>query len=83
MCQSLLAPSRTDDQRLQVRQRAIDVNTVLRQECGPYANCRFDGNAVFSYRFTRSDVSSLDYFHPSLTEQAHLAEITWRAGSWG
>ena len=38
-------------------------------------------NAVFGYQFTPGDVTTLDYFHPSLTGQARLAALTWsRAG---
>jgi hypothetical protein len=28
-------------------------------------------------------VSKLDYFHPSLSGQATLAALTWRASWWG
>jgi hypothetical protein len=35
------------------------------------------------HSFTKQDVSKLDYFHPSLTGQAHLAEVTWQYGYWG
>jgi lysophospholipase L1-like esterase len=82
ICQSLLSPSRTDAQRDQVRQRNIAFNAVLKDECGKYAWCTFDGNAVFGYQFSRSDVSKLDYFHPSLSGQAKLANITWSTSWW-
>jgi lysophospholipase L1-like esterase len=83
ICQSLLSPSNTDADRQAVRDREAEFNTILAQECGQYRNCRFDGNAVFNYTFTRNDVSRLDYFHPSLAGQATLAEVTWRASWWG
>jgi lysophospholipase L1-like esterase len=83
ICQSLLSPARTDADRQLVRDRNVAFNEVLAQVCASYARCRFDNNAVFNYSFTRADVSKLDYFHPSLTGQAHLAETTWRAGWWG
>jgi lysophospholipase L1-like esterase len=82
ICQSLLAPSRTDEQRDQVRQRNIAFNAVLQQECAKYTRCRFDDNAVFSFQFSRADVSSLDYFHPSLSGQSRLAGITWSKSWW-
>ena len=82
ICQSLLSPSRTDEQRIQVRQRNIAFNAVLQQECARYARCRFDDNAVFSFRFSRADVSTLDYFHPSLSGQSRLAGITWAKSWW-
>jgi len=82
ICRSMLSPSRTEIERQAVRQRIIDFNTVLQQECATYSRCRFDGNAVFSYQFTRSQVSKLDYFHPSLSGQAALASITWARSWW-
>ena len=82
ICQSLLSPARTDADRQLVRDRNIAFNQVLQEECAKYARCLFDGNAVFDYQFARADVSRLDYFHPSLTGQAHLAEVTWNAGYW-
>jgi lysophospholipase L1-like esterase len=82
VCQSLLSPSRTDEQRNQVRDRNMAFNTVLQQECAKYSKCRFDGNAAFGYQFTPGDVSTLDYFHPSLTGQARLAALTWSRSWW-
>jgi lysophospholipase L1-like esterase len=82
ICQSLLSPSRTEADRQLVRQRNIDFNTVLSQECAAYTRCRFDGNAVFNYAFTRDDVSKLDYFHPSLSGQAALARVSWNSSWW-
>ena len=83
ICQSMLSPNRTEAERQAVRQRNIEFNTVLQQECARYARCRFDGNAVFTYQFSRSQVSKLDYFHPSLSGQATLAGITWSRSWWG
>lgn len=83
ICRSLLSLSNTSTQRSAVRTRNVAFNTVLAQECAAYANCRFDGNAVFSYQFSKSQVSRLDYFHPSLSGQAALASITWSASWWG
>src|SRR5829696_5080595 len=77
ICQSLLSLSNGSAQRQLVRDRNIAFNAVLAQECAAYANCRFDQNAVYNYRFSRSQVSKLDYFHPSLSGQAALASITW------
>ena len=81
ICQSLLSPSRTEEERQVVRQRNIDFNTVLAEECAGFARCRFDDYAVFDHPFAREDVSRLDYFHPSLAGQADLAAVTW-AHSW-
>ena len=52
-----------------------------RRSAPPYVTCRFDGNAVFNTAFARSDVTTRDYFHPSLAGQAKLARrASWAAG---
>ena len=84
LCQSLLAnPTSTAqadaDRRARVRQRNIDFNTQLQQVCGQYPQCHFDGNAVFDAKVVKRDVSTRDYFHPSLDGQAKLATVAWNA----
>lgn len=88
ICQSMLAnPTSTAqadaDRRARVLQRVRDYNDVLATACAAYAQCRWDGGAVFSVAFTTSDVSTRDYFHPSLAGQAKLASVSWAAGFWG
>lgn len=88
VCQSMLAnPTSTSqadiDRRSRVLQRNIDFNTALQSICAQYTKCRFDGNAVFNTAFTASDVTTRDYFHPSVAGQAKLAAVTWAAGYWG
>jgi lysophospholipase L1-like esterase len=85
VCQSMLAnPTSTNSadeaRRDRVRQRVVDYNRALRQVCLEDSNCKFDDNAVFSYRFTLTHVSIWDYFHPSTAGQAVLAEVTYRKG---
>ena len=82
ICQSMLAESNTAADRRAVYQRVVAFNQVLAEVCGAYANCRYDGGAVFEYRFTRGEVSRLDYFHPDLDGQAALARITWPRSWW-
>ncbi|MBP7693029.1 MAG: SGNH/GDSL hydrolase family protein [Anaerolineales bacterium] len=87
ICQSMLAnassTSSTDEARRQrVRQRNIDFNSALAQVCAQYANCRFDNNAVFNTTFVKGDVSTRDYFHPSLAGQVKLANVAWGASGF-
>ena len=82
ICWSMLAPTNTEEDRQAVLARERAFNGVLAEVCGRYAICRFDGYAVFDYRFTASQVSKLDYFHPSLAGQAALASVTWEASWW-
>lgn len=86
-CQSMLAnPSSTAtadvQRRAAVQQRVNEYNAALSEVCAATAKCRFDGMAVASYAFARSDVSTRDYFHPSLSGQATLASITWPKTQW-
>jgi lysophospholipase L1-like esterase len=86
ICQSLLANptsnATADNQRRdRVRQRVVDFNAQLAAACTAYgANCAFDGNAVFSYPFTLSQISQFDYFHPNETGQRVLAQTSYAAG---
>jgi lysophospholipase L1-like esterase len=87
ICQSMLANASSTDpvdveRRARVKQRNIDFNHALEAVCAQYRQCVFDGHAAFQVRFVRSDVSSRDYFHPSLAGQAKLAEVSWANGPW-
>lgn len=61
-----------------VQQRVGDYNTVLKEVCAKDARCRFDGGAVYEYRFGTDQLSHWDWFHPSKDGQARLAEIAYR-----
>jgi lysophospholipase L1-like esterase len=82
ICQSMLAASNTETQRQQVKTREEAFNQVLAEECAKYIRCRWDNWAVYNYQFSASQVSSLDFFHPSLSGQAALARVTWAASWW-
>jgi lysophospholipase L1-like esterase len=88
VCQSMLKSplsTATADvaRRAAVDQRERDFNRALETVCATYSTCRFDGNAVFNYQFSTSDISTRDYFHPSLAGQKNIAAVTWSAGPWG
>ncbi|MGX9898771.1 hypothetical protein ACW0JT_00810 [Arthrobacter sp. SA17] len=83
ICQSMLSASNTEADRQLVVQRQQAFNSVLERSCSRVQNCRWDGGAVYGYRFAAEDVSTLDYFHPGLRGQEALAELTWKASYWG
>jgi lysophospholipase L1-like esterase len=84
ICQSMLSSSNTEAQRQTVLARERTFNDALSTVCAEFAaNCRFDAYATFTYVFTTSDVSTVDYFHPSITGQRTLAGLTWAASYWG
>lgn len=82
ICQSMLSPRNTEADRQLVVAREQAFNQVLRTVCGQYSFCLYDNDATFEFQFSTGDVSKLDYFHPSLAGQAHLASLTWQHSWW-
>jgi hypothetical protein len=82
ICQSMLGATRTEEERQQVVAREQAFNGILARVCAAYGRCRWDGGAVYNYPFSASQVSTLDFFHPSLSGQAALAKVTWNASWW-
>ncbi|MEU9477846.1 SGNH/GDSL hydrolase family protein [Streptomyces sp. NPDC048191] len=64
--------------RDRVQQRVVEYNQVLKEVCAKDSRCRFDGNAVYDYRFGTDQLSHWDWFHPSRDGQARLASIAYR-----
>lgn len=83
-CQSMLAaPTSTkaaDVQRRDAVQARVNAyNQVLAEECTTARKCKYDGGATAAIVFNSSHISTRDYFHPSITGQALLAQTTWAA----
>ncbi len=83
ICQSMLADPLSEAEEVEarrdrVRQRVIEYNDALQRACNGTPNCRFDGNVVFEYDFELQNVSAWDYFHPNLSGQRIIAELTYR-----
>ncbi|EST23975.1 SGNH/GDSL hydrolase family protein [Streptomyces roseochromogenus] len=64
--------------RAKVQQRVVEYNKVLKEVCAKDRRCRFDGGAVYAYRFDTDQLSHWDWFHPSKDGQARLAAIAYR-----
>ncbi|MFF4183785.1 SGNH/GDSL hydrolase family protein [Streptomyces sp. NPDC001691] len=84
ICRSMLADAddlgaAATERRAEVYRRVVAYNEVLRDVCAKDRACRYDGGAVFDYRFDGDQLSPWDWFHPSKNGQAHLAEIAYRA----
>jgi lysophospholipase L1-like esterase len=82
ICQSMLrnATSTTredEERRLRVQRREVEFNTVLANVCATHANCQWDANTGYNYAFEAGEVSTRDYFHPSVRGQASIARIEW------
>lgn len=83
ICQSMLANPLSEAEedaarRDRVRQRVIEYNDTLQRACNDTPHCRFDDNAVFQYDFELQNVSAWDYFHPNISGQRIIAELTYR-----
>jgi lysophospholipase L1-like esterase len=83
ICPSMLADA--DDltsvatvRRDKVQQRVEEYNKVLAEVCAKDRRCRFDGGAVYAYRFGTDQLSHWDWFHPSTDGQSKLAAIAYR-----
>lgn len=83
VCPSMLADADAVDaaateRRDTVQKRVEEYNAVLKQVCAQDQHCRYDGGAVYAYRFGTAQLSHWDWFHPSVDGQARLAEIAYR-----
>jgi lysophospholipase L1-like esterase len=71
----------TPSDRPALRKAIRILNHELATVCGRHPQCRFDGGAAFRIRWTRADVSTVDYFHPSLAGQRKIADAVWASGA--
>ncbi|MEV7859043.1 SGNH/GDSL hydrolase family protein [Streptomyces hirsutus] len=83
ICPSMLGdPDALDaaanERRETVRDRVEEYNKALEEVCAEDDRCRYDGGAVYEYRFGTAQLSRWDWFHPSIDGQALLAEIAHR-----
>lgn len=83
VCPSMLSqPTARDPEtaarRHTVRERVRAYNAVLEQVCATDTLCRFDGGAVFDYRFSAAHLSDWDWFHPSREGQRELAALAYQ-----
>ncbi|MEV0117180.1 SGNH/GDSL hydrolase family protein [Streptomyces sp. NPDC050844] len=83
ICSSMLAdPDAVDAKATQrrdtVQDRVVAYNDVLKDVCAKDLRCRYDGGAVFDFRFDGDQLSHWDWFHPSKDGQSRLAEMAYR-----
>jgi lysophospholipase L1-like esterase len=84
ICQSLLANPTSltkadEERRLQVKTREGEYDSTLETVCAKYTQCKYDKGAGFKTVFNTNDVSTRDYFHPSIEGQALIAGVAWES----
>ena len=72
-----LCTSATDRDRPELARMIRNLNRQLASVCARHPNCRYDGGAVYRLRWRRQDISTVDYFHPSLSGQRNIAAAMW------
>ena len=55
-------------------------NGALEAECATYANCLFDGDALFDHAWLSDEVSTVDNVHPSAAGQQMISTVLYGAG---
>ncbi len=85
ICQSMLAEPTSESaaaktRRAKVQIRNEEFNTVLGEVCAEFIHCQYDKGAAYAIKFATSDVSTLDYFHPTTAGQNKAAENAWNSG---
>jgi lysophospholipase L1-like esterase len=84
VCQDMLSSSATEAQRQTVLTRLKEDNAALASVCAEFTGtCFWDGGATYNVQFTAKQVSTVDYFHPSVSGQAVLASTAWVASPYG
>jgi hypothetical protein len=72
----------SDAARAAIMDRLQQFNAILSTECATYANCQYDGGALFAHNWTRAEVSTVDNVHPSVAGQNMISTTLWNAGFW-
>jgi hypothetical protein len=56
-----------------VANQVIADNPMISSVCDEFASCHYDNGAAYKVAFTTSDVTTHDYVHPSVADQAKAA----------
>lgn len=73
----------SDAVRASMMVRVGEYNQILASVCAEFANCRFDGDALFDHTWIPGEVNAADKLHPNVAGQEMISDVLWRAGYWG
>lgn len=82
LCQSMLENPTSNDQedtarRARVALKLEQFNNILEQVCVSAVNCSTDNKRIFNTKFENTDLSEVDFFHPSVKGQQKIASTAW------
>ena len=80
ICPALLGADRTDEDRMAFADRWQDANHVLAKVSSEFTEHVKFASTIAEPIFTMSHVSRLDCFHPNVSGQDFLSEMTWADG---
>jgi hypothetical protein len=75
----------------QARAAMVEYDSILQKACDGIEStdgaagrlyCRTDQALLSERDFEIGDLSTVDYFHPSISGQAKIAAAAWNAGDW-
>lgn len=78
LCPGIMTEPTSESEAAKARRQATltaeeGYDTTMQNICAATSNCQYDGGLFFKTEFAVSEVSTVDYFHPSITGQATLA----------
>ena len=83
-CKNLLGGAGDGSAEATARREAVaaridEYNAAIVRVCAATEQCIHDGGALFAYDFTAEQISTIDFFHPSIAGQRVIAEIAWES----
>ena len=81
-CSNVFSSDATNQTRWKVGEQVKQFNNILAEVCTQNfkENCRWDNYALYNHKFNKKEISTIDYFHPSIEGQKNLSKIAWEQG---
>ena len=78
LCPGIMTEAESEGAAAKARRQATlsaeeGYNATMGTVCGENPNCQFDKDGIFETKFGEAEVSTVDFFHPSIAGQAALA----------
>lgn len=73
----------TSTGRARFERTLLSFDRVLAAACSRHPHCSYDQGAAAHIAWQRTDVSTVDFFHPSVSGQRKIAAALWATGLFG